>query len=78
MTSMAERTRLALAAVDDVPSPCLSVCQMGPVGSALQPQALCKGCLRSIDEIAQWAQLSDDDKRAIWRQLPQREQELFT
>ena len=30
---------------------------------------LCEGCLRTIDEIARWSQMSDDQKRAVWEQL---------
>lgn len=26
---------------------------------------LCEGCLRSLDEIARWAQTTDDDRRQI-------------
>ncbi|MCZ3115069.1 DUF1289 domain-containing protein, partial [Acinetobacter baumannii] len=32
----------------------------------------CEGCFRTIDEIAGWANRSDEDKRAIWQTLPQR------
>jgi predicted Fe-S protein YdhL (DUF1289 family) len=49
-----------------VPSPCISVCKMD-AGSGL-----CEGCLRSIDEIARWSQMSDDEKRAVWSQLTER------
>lgn len=27
---------------------------------------LCTGCLRTIDEIAAWGVLSDDQKREVW------------
>lgn len=30
---------------------------------------LCEGCLRTIDEIARWSQMTDDQKRAVWEQL---------
>jgi hypothetical protein len=33
---------------------------------------LCEGCLRSIDEIARWSQMSDDEKRSVWSQLTER------
>ncbi|MGH6624897.1 MAG: thioesterase, FlK family [Burkholderiaceae bacterium] len=49
-----------------VASPCVSICRMDP------RTALCEGCLRTIDEIAQWSSLSDDSKRAILAQLPAR------
>jgi hypothetical protein len=32
----------------------------------------CEGCLRSIDEIARWSQMDDDEKRAVWSQLTER------
>ena len=49
-----------------VPSPCVSVCRMhGLTG-------WCEGCLRTIDEIAMWSQMSDGEKRDVWKQLPLR------
>jgi predicted Fe-S protein YdhL (DUF1289 family) len=33
---------------------------------------LCEGCLRTIDEIIQWPQLTDDDKRAVWAEIESR------
>jgi predicted Fe-S protein YdhL (DUF1289 family) len=32
----------------------------------------CEGCLRTIDEIAVWSQMSDGEKQAVWKQLPRR------
>jgi len=32
----------------------------------------CEGCLRTIDEIAAWAGLSDTDKLVIWDRLAER------
>jgi len=49
-----------------VPSPCTSVCRMNP------DSGLCEGCWRTIDEIVQWGQLSDADKRAVWREIERR------
>ena len=40
-----------------VASPCINVCKM--------EDGLCAGCFRTIDEIALWANVGDDDKRAI-------------
>jgi predicted Fe-S protein YdhL (DUF1289 family) len=42
-----------------VASPCISICRMNPA------TGLCDGCLRTLDEIAAWSRLSDDDKRAV-------------
>ena len=34
--------------------------------------SLCLGCGRTLDEIALWSVLDDDDKRAVWALLPAR------
>jgi len=49
-----------------VPSPCTSVCRMNP------RNGLCEGCLRTIDEIAAWSRMDDDEKRAVWTLLDER------
>jgi uncharacterized protein len=49
-----------------VPSPCINVCRMDEV------TGLCAGCLRTLDEITAWSLFDDAEKRAVWRQLPQR------
>jgi predicted Fe-S protein YdhL (DUF1289 family) len=33
---------------------------------------LCEGCLRTLDEIAAWSGLNNDEKRAVLAQLPAR------
>jgi len=49
-----------------VPSPCRNVCVMDEVSGH------CTGCGRTLDEIALWSVLDDDDKRAVWALLPAR------
>jgi len=49
-----------------VPTPCMSVCQMD---DAL---GLCQGCLRTLDEIAQWGGLDPVGQRTIWARIGQR------
>ncbi|MDI9334064.1 MAG: DUF1289 domain-containing protein [Cytophagales bacterium] len=49
-----------------VPSPCVSICQMSP------QTGLCVGCLRTIDEIANWAALANDEKLHILQLIEQR------
>jgi predicted Fe-S protein YdhL (DUF1289 family) len=49
-----------------VPSPCKNVCRMD------EPSGLCAGCGRTLDEIALWSVLDDDDKRTVWALLPER------
>ena len=53
-----------------VPSPCISLCEMDPA------TGLCRGCLRTIDEIVAWGSASEDTKRAVWREIRRRESEL--
>jgi predicted Fe-S protein YdhL (DUF1289 family) len=36
-------------------------------------RGLCSGCLRTIHEIAAWGQMSDADKRDVWRALIDRQ-----
>jgi predicted Fe-S protein YdhL (DUF1289 family) len=38
---------------------------------------LCRGCLRTIDEIVSWGTASDEDKRAVWAEIRRREERLF-
>ena len=42
-----------------VPSPCISVCRIEPASG------LCEGCLRTLDEIAQWGAMSDLARREV-------------
>jgi len=49
-----------------VPSPCISVCRIDPA------TRLCEGCHRTIDEIAHWGLLDDDEKLAVWADLNRR------
>jgi predicted Fe-S protein YdhL (DUF1289 family) len=50
-----------------VPSPCVSVCQMDPASG------LCRGCWRTLDEIAGWGSLADADKLQIWGRIEARQ-----
>ena len=49
-----------------VPSPCVSVCQMD------EDTALCQGCLRTLDEIRQWGNADDHQRRTIWLNIEAR------
>jgi predicted Fe-S protein YdhL (DUF1289 family) len=48
-----------------VASPCIDVCR-------LDAQGLCVGCLRTLDEIAEWSRASEARRREILRALAQR------
>ncbi|UCG98870.1 MAG: DUF1289 domain-containing protein [Burkholderiales bacterium] len=56
----------ASAATAAVPSPCVSVCRIDAA------TGWCEGCWRTIDEIANWGLLDDDEKLAVWSELEQR------
>ncbi|MBV8834962.1 MAG: DUF1289 domain-containing protein [Alphaproteobacteria bacterium] len=47
-------------------SPCTKVCTMDP------RSGLCRGCGRTLDEIARWGALSEAERLSIMAQLPQR------
>ena len=47
-------------------SPCNNVCQMD------EDWGVCVGCFRTLDEIVQWSQYSDDEKRAVLSQVKRR------
>jgi len=50
-----------------VPSPCVSICELDErIGS-------CKGCHRTLQEIAVWGALDDAAKRLVWAQVEARQ-----
>ena len=57
------RAAEAQARERNVPSPCISVCVMDAASG------LCKGCWRTLDEIAAWSTLPDAGKRAVWGKI---------
>jgi predicted Fe-S protein YdhL (DUF1289 family) len=44
-------------------SPCINVCEMD------DRLGLCKGCFRTINEIAAWSNMSEAEKREVMAQL---------
>lgn len=55
-----------LPAGEFLPSPCVSVCTMEP------DSGWCRGCFRTLEEIADWALQSPEGQRAIWDRVAQR------
>ena len=49
-----------------VKSPCVEVCQINP------ERGTCLGCNRTLDEIARWTQMSDDERERVLAELPAR------
>jgi predicted Fe-S protein YdhL (DUF1289 family) len=47
-------------------SPCVDVCIMDP------ERGLCQGCLRTLDEIARWSQMSEIEREEVVASLSAR------
>jgi predicted Fe-S protein YdhL (DUF1289 family) len=45
-----------------IPSPCIGICQLLEDDSG---EAICRGCLRKVSEIAGWSNKSDLEKQNI-------------
>lgn len=54
----------------EIASPCVNICQLDPASG------YCIGCLRTMDEIANWLELNNEQKRAIVALLEQRKKAL--
>ena len=58
---LAKRARLVRRGlVDEVPSPCVSVCRMDAI------TGWCEGCRRTLDEIAAWGRMDEAGKQSVW------------
>jgi predicted Fe-S protein YdhL (DUF1289 family) len=51
-------------------SPCVKVCIMDP------QRDVCMGCARTLDEIARWGVISEEQRGAIMGELPARRERL--
>ncbi len=51
---------------DEVQSPCIKICVVHPT------ERICTGCLRSIEEIGAWGQMSNQARQELIDQLPAR------
>ena len=47
-------------------TPCIKTCTLDPASG------LCAGCGRTLDEIADWANFSDAERRLVMAELPAR------
>lgn len=63
--AMDEDDFLAFTPVPGVTSPCIGICH-------LDADDVCKGCHRTLDEIAEWSRVSDDRRRAILNRIADR------
>ena len=57
---------MAAPKLDSVQSPCLKVCTLNPA------DGLCRGCGRTLAEIANWLKMSAQERAAVMAQLPAR------
>lgn len=49
-----------------IESPCISLCVIDPASG------WCKGCARTLPEIARWGSITDADRSAVMTALPAR------
>lgn len=49
-----------------IPSPCVNVCQID------EASGLCRGCRRTLEEIATWLEMSDEERLRVWRRIAER------
>ena len=54
----------------EIQSPCIKICVIHPT------ERLCTGCFRSLEEIGQWSQLTDQVRNRIMDDLPSRSAHL--
>lgn len=58
--------RTGLSGTEAARTPCVRLCRMDPASG------LCRGCLRSLDEIVAWRMLNDAEREEIMAALPAR------
>ncbi|HEU4350490.1 MAG TPA: DUF1289 domain-containing protein [Burkholderiales bacterium] len=51
-------------------TPCIKICRMDPV------RGVCIGCCRTLDEIARWSGLSQEEQESVIAELPGRRRKL--
>ncbi|MEO5867767.1 MAG: DUF1289 domain-containing protein [Sphingomonas sp.] len=49
-----------------IASPCVNVCEID------RPLGQCRGCRRTLDEIARWTLMTSDERNAVMADLPGR------
>jgi len=51
---------------DEIQSPCIKICVVHPL------ERICTGCLRSIEEITAWSEMTDTERNLILQDLGSR------
>jgi len=54
--------------LEKIESPCIKLCEYD------HKTRLCKGCFRTVDEIAQWGMMTDEQKRKVLKLIEGRKQ----
>ncbi len=49
-----------------ISTPCIKICEIDPAAR------LCRGCGRSLDEIARWGSMPESERLAVMATLPDR------
>ncbi len=57
---------------DHVASPCVKVCALDPISG------LCRGCFRTLQEIADWLEMTAEEKRATLERAADRSRSFGT
>ena len=57
--------------VEDIVSPCIGVCQMN------DSTGQCLGCYRTVEEIREWWNMSDDERAIVMQSLEARQTAAF-
>ena len=52
-----------------IESPCISICRM--------ENEVCVGCGRTVDDIVNWYDMTDDEKQAVLNRLEKKEKGWF-
>ncbi|MDD7969553.1 DUF1289 domain-containing protein [Roseinatronobacter alkalisoli] len=55
---------------NEIESPCIKICVIHP------QSGLCAGCLRTLDEISAWTQMSPQERQDIMAKLPARQVQI--
>jgi predicted Fe-S protein YdhL (DUF1289 family) len=55
-----------LVAPQRIASPCVNVCRIDPATRQ------CRGCARTIDEVARWTSMTEAERNAVMMALPAR------
>lgn len=69
MTDMSDNTD-KIWRRSEIESPCVKICVIEP------KSRLCTGCLRTIDEIGSWSQMTPEIRAEIMAELPDRKGQL--